>query len=175
MSRTMPAPSRRHCSRLRPPGCRSRASLAARFIFYSLSALIAACAASSGALALWKGGISRRFSPDRTVGNRHQPPARCAFRDLRRDRQCGDRAREPLRARLRPGRKRAGTRASVLRAVRARHESRACRRRRLFLSRRLGIHVAFLLGAGRASSTARRKTAAPARFISSWPSSARWR
>ena len=60
----------------------------------------------------------------------------------------GARRRQSVCARLWPTRDRAGARTAVLSGLSCRHEPRCDRRRRLHLFALLGIHVAFVVGAG---------------------------
>jgi hypothetical protein len=79
-------------------------------------------------------------------------PDRCAGRVLSRRRQSGRHRRKPLRSRLRPPRAGAGPRAAVLSGVPGRHEPGGAGGRCVLLSVVLGVHVAFVLGAGHGAS-----------------------
>ena len=105
----------------------------------------------------------REFSPRRAVGV------------LRRGGRPRRGRREPLRHRLRARRARTRARAAVLSGLSGRHEFRAARRRRLHVPRRLGVHVARLVGAGDGPSPRTGQSRAPAMSISLWRASARWR
>ena len=66
---------------------------------------------------------------------------------------------KPLRARLRPARACAATRAAVLSALPRRDDPRHPRRRRFHLPVHLGIHVALVVGAGHGARPAARERA----------------
>ena len=71
----------------------------------------------------------------------------------------GARRGEPLRPRLRPDRALARAGAAVLPGLSRGHEPRPRRRRRLYVSSVLGVHVARLLGAGDGASSRGRQRA----------------